>query len=472
MPKVDRPPGPAGAAPKATRGASEIDQLRSRVDEITVGMVKLLKTRMELVDDIGRIKREIGMDVVDRRRESRLRGIVRELCENLDMNPSMGAKLLDLLIHESVEAESSTQENYLQTFTRAKELEAQGRKIIHMEVGEPDFVPHESVRSSMTEAFDRGFRKYGPPKGMPLLRDALSEYASRHFGASVPRDNIMVTPGAKFACYLAMSLLDPGDDIVVVEPAWPVYSVLALSLNMKTVPVHTSMEGGWEPTPDMVREAADSGARMIILNYPNNPTGKILTGRAQEKIVDVASSLGMYVLSDEIYWQQAGPEWHSVLECGYEKSVVVQSFSKSHSMTGFRVGYAMAGPDMIDAMSRRQSAVMTSVAEPMQYAAMRALETDTAANIRTMRSRLDAMSRYAEEIGLEFVRPDGGMYLFVRTGVDGDWLAREMLDRGVAVSPGWQYGNYGEYVRLSACGSEEILIKGMSVLKDVLEDQR
>ena len=450
---------------------SEIDRLRDHVDENTMEMIKLLKSRTDLVRDIGKLKQDMGMEVADRGREGQLREKVRELCCELGMETAVGTKLLDFLIRESIKTQSESRTPFVHIFTRAKALEEQGRSIIRMEVGEPDFAPDELVRNSMAEAFDLGYRGYGTPKGMPQLRDGLSKYATTHFGARITRDHIMVTPGARFGCHLAMSLLDPGDEVVMIEPVWSAYKAIAQDLGMKPAPIHTSLRDRWEPTPDMIQEAADAGARMLVLNYPNNPTGRVLPRRVQDKIVDIAASKDMYILSDEIYRQYAGEGQKSILEYDYEKSIVVQSFSKAYSMTGFRVGYAMARPHIIDIMSRRQSTLLTSVAEPMQYAAMRALETDTSDHIRMIASRLDVMSRKAKEMGLDFVKPDGGLYLFVRTGVDGELLSQRLLDRGVAVAPGWYFGNYNKYIRLSACRDEGILIKGMNTIQGVLESR-
>ncbi len=443
---------------------SEIDQLRGRVGEITLEMIRLLKSRTDLALQIGRLKQDMGKGVTDRRREDELREDVRSLCRELGMSESLGARFLNFLLNESVSVQSTGISTHMDIFMRAKSLEAQGRHIVHMEVGEPDFAPPDVVRGSMTDAFDRGFTRYGPAGGMPQFRDALARYASKNFGADVSPSGVMVTPGGRFAVYLAISLLDPGDEIIVIDPAWPAYAQCAQSSGVKVTTIHTDMAGGWEPSAEQVKEAAGPGTRMLVLNYPNNPTGKVLSAHAQDEIVGAASDRGLYILSDEIYWQYAKPGWKSVLGSGYDKSIVVQSFSKSHAMTGFRVGYAMARPDVIGSMVARQAMLMACVAEPVQYAAMQALGADTDARSQTIMSRLDVISDVAKKMGLEFVRPDGAMYLFVRIGRDGTRLARDLLERGVAVAPGEAFGDYRDYIRISACQNEETLIKGMNII--------
>jgi aspartate aminotransferase len=306
--------------------------------------------------------------------------------------------------------------------------------------------------------------------GAPYLREALSGYASSEFGADVPPENVMVTPGGRFAVFLAMSLLNPGDEIAVIEPAWPAYRECAQNAGVRVRSIRTSPEDGWEPSVEQVRRAIGQNTRMLVLNYPNNPTGKILEPRLQKGIVDAAAESGIYVLSDEIYWRYAYSDWISVLRSGYEKSVVVQSFSKSHAMTGFRVGYTMADPEILGRMARLQALAITSVAEPVQYAAMHALEADISPNSETIRSRLAALSDRAREMGLDFVEPQGAMYLFARTG-DGVGLAENLLERGVAVAPGEAFGDYGDHIRISACQDKKTLMEGMDMIRG-MRDQK
>jgi len=451
---------------------SDIDDLRNRMDQVTLDLVRLLKRRTDIAREIGRVKRTIGKSVTDEARESSLRDRVVSLSKEVGLDEDLAAKFLNFLLNESVKVQSATRQTHLSVFLKAKELERQGKKIVHMEVGEPDFMPPGIVRTAMQESFDRGFVKYGQAAGRAEFRKALAEKTSKDYGIQTSEENILVTPGARFSVFLAITtLLSPGDEVVIIEPAWPAYRDCALNAGVKVRSVKTTLEGRWEPKIEEVEELVDSNTRMVVLNYPNNPTGKILPVALQDRIVELARQNDLYVLSDEIYAQYARVPRKSVLEYGYGKSIVAQSFSKSHAMTGFRIGYSVAERSIIERMSGLQALSLTSVSEPMQYAAMTALDQDTSENTAVINSRLDVLSEKAREMGLEFAEPDGAMYLFAkagRDGFDGTGFSRKALEEGLAVAPGEGFGDYKEFIRISACGDEKTLKEGMGILSEVL----
>ena len=386
---------------------------------------------------------------------------------------------MNFLLNESVKIQSNNnnKQTHLSIFLKAKSLEQnEGRKIIHMEVGEPDFAPPQVVKDALAEVFERGFLKYGQAKGMPSFRKALAEFATRKFGQNVSKDNVMVSPGARFSVFAAIAtLLNPGDEMMVIEPAWPAYKDCALNAGIKVRTINTTFENKWEPEPGQISDMINSNTRMLVLNYPNNPTGKILSEKLQDDIMGIAKENDLYVLSDEIYSEYAKDSWKSVLSYNYEKSIVTQSFSKSHAMTGFRIGYTIAEPPIIERMARLGALCLTSVSEPIQYAAMKALEADTSANSKTVQDRLDLLVQKAQEIGLEFVVPDGAMYLFARVsrkGFDGVKFADSALERGLAVAPGQGFGDYRDFIRISACQNEKTLIEGMNILSSVMGDSQ
>jgi aspartate aminotransferase len=210
---------------------------------------------------------------------------------------------------------------------------------------------------------------------------------------------------------------------------------------------------------------------MIVLNYPNNPTGKILPEKLQDEIIEIARKNKIYVLSDEIYSQYAKTNGKSILNYNYEKSIITQSFSKSHAMTGFRIGYTIADSKIIEKMAKLQALCLTNVSEPIQYVAMKALESDTTNNTNTIQNRLNLLCQKADEIGLEFVAPDGAMYLFARVNqkeFDGVQFANSTLEKGLAIAPGEGFGNYKNFIRISACQEENSLNEGMNILRNIL----
>ncbi|NND87056.1 MAG: aminotransferase class I/II-fold pyridoxal phosphate-dependent enzyme [Nitrosopumilus sp.] len=446
------------------------------MDEVTLEMIKLLKTRTEIAEKIGELKKSMGRGVTDEKRENSLREKVITLCKDLEFNESIATKFLNFLLNESVKVQSTNKQTHLSIFLKAKSLEQQGKKIIHMEVGDPDFLPPAIVKNALEEVFDKGFLKYGQVKGMPIFRDALVKYISEKFNASVSPENIIVSPGARFSIYTAIStLLNPGDEIIVIEPSWPAYKDCALNAGIKVRIINTTLEEKWEPSIKQIKNTINSNTKMIVLNYPNNPTGKILPAKLQDEIFDIAKKNNLYVLSDEVYSQYAKKEWKSVLSYNYEKSIVIQSFSKSHAMTGFRIGYAIADEKIIEKMAKLEALCLTNVSEPIQYIAMKALEADTSNNTNTVQNRLNLLGGKATEIGLDFIAPDGAMYLFARInkkGFDGVKFADDSLKKGLAVAPGEGFGDYKNFIRLSACQEEKTLIEGMNILSNIMSENR
>ena len=454
---------------------SDINDLRNRMDEVTLEIIKLLKTRTDIAKEIGEIKKNIGKGVTDEAREENLRGKVISLCKEIQLDETIATKFLNFLLNESVKVQSTGKQTHLSIFLKAKSLEQQGKRIIHMEVGEPDFLPPEIVRKALEEVFDKGFLKYGQAKGMPEFREALAKYVSKKFNTNVSQDNIIVSPGARFSVFTAITtLLNPGDEMVVIEPAWPAYKECALNSGIKVRTINTTLEDKWEPTLVQIKNTINSNTKMIVLNYPNNPTGKILPIKLQDDIIDLAKKNNLYVLSDEIYSQYAKKEWKSILSYNYEKSIVTQSFSKSHAMTGFRIGYGIADPKIIEKMAKLEALCLTNVSEPIQYIAMKALEADTSNNTNTVQNRLDVLVQKAEEMGLDFVIPDGAMYIFARVnqeGFDGVQFANSTLEKGLAIAPGEGFGDYKNFIRISACQDEKILVEGMNILRDIISDK-
>ena len=447
---------------------SDINELRSKMDGITIEMIKMLKERTEIAKEIGEIKKNIGKGVTDESREDNLRTKIISLCEELNFDESIATKFLNFLLNESVKVQSSNKQTHLSIFLKAKSLELEGKKIIHMEVGEPDFLPPTIVKNALEEVYDKGFLKYGQAKGIPQFREALAKHVSKIFEVKVKQENIMVTPGARFGIFTAINtLLNPGDELIVIEPAWPAYKDCALHAGVKVRTINTTLEDKWEPSISQIDQTINSNTKMIALNYPNNPTGKILPEKLQDEIVNLAIKNNLYILSDEIYSQYAQRSWKSILGYNYEKTIVTQSFSKSHAMTGFRIGYVIAHSDIIDKISKFEALCLTNVSEPIQYTAMKALEANTSDNTNTVQRRLELLAQKGKEIGLDFVYPDGAMYIFARInqeGFDGVKFANSLLEKGLAVAPGEGFGNYKNFIRLSACQDEKTLTDGMNIL--------
>ena len=445
------------------------------MDAVTLEMINLLKTRTDIAKEIGEVKKNIGKGVADEEREDNLRGKIMQVSKEIGLNETLASKFLNFLLNESIKVQSENKQTHLSIFLKAKSLEQKGKKIIHMEVGEPDFSPPEIVKKSLSEVFEKGFMKYGQAKGMPIFREALAKYVSEKFNTKITYENIIVSPGARFSIFSAIStLLNPGDEMIVIEPAWPAYKDCALNAGIKVRTINTTLEEKWEPSIEQIKKVINSNTKMIVLNYPNNPTGKILPEKLQDDIIEIAKENNLYVLSDEIYSQYVKTNWKSILSYNYEKSIVTQSFSKSHAMTGFRIGYAIADKKIIEQMAKLEALCLTNVSEPVQYVAMKALEEDTTNNSKIIQKRLDMLSEKTKEIGLEFTIPDGAMYIFAKInqkGFDGVEFANNSLEKGLAVAPGEGFGNYKDFIRISACQDEKTLMEGMHILGNIMRDK-
>jgi aspartate aminotransferase len=445
------------------------------MDEITLEMIRLLKTRTDIATKIGEIKKSIGKGVTDELRENNLRGKVISLGNNIGLDEAIATKFLNFLLNESVKVQSINKQTHLSIFLKAKSLEQQGKKIIHMEVGEPDFLPPQIVKHALEEVFEKGFLKYGQARGMPIFREALAKYVSEKFNTNITQENIIVSPGARFSIFTAITtLLNPGDEMIVIEPAWPAYKECALNAGIKVRTINTTLEKKWEPALEEIENTINSNTKMIVLNYPNNPTGKVLPEKLQDDIVELARKNNLYVLSDEIYSQYAKNGCKSILSYNYKKSIVTQSFSKSHAMTGFRVGYGIADTKIIEKMAKLEALCLTNVSEPIQYIAMKALEADTSNNTNTIQNRLDILAQKVKDVGLDFIIPDGAMYIFARVnqeGFDGVQFANSTLEKGLAIAPGEGFGDYKNFIRISACQDEKILIEGMNILGNIMSEK-
>jgi len=459
---------------------SDIEEHRKKIEAITLEMIKLLKTRTDIAKQIGDAKASLGMTVTDEEREDALRNQVTKLCKEIDLDQSTASKFLNLLLNESVKVQSDSKQTHLSVFLKAKALEEEGKKIIHLEVGEPDFKPPEEVKTALAEVYDKGYGKYGPAKGITELRKALaeSEEANIEFcDGRCTEENIMICPGARFAVYLAITtLLNPGDEMIVIEPAWPAYKDCALNAGIKVRTIKTTLETKWEPSIEQINNAINENTKMIILNYPNNPTGKILSNELLASIIRTAEDHDLYVLSDEIYSEYANDDWKSVDIFGseqHEKKIITQSFSKSHAMTGYRIGYVIAEPSIIEKMSKLQALSLTNVSEPIQYVALQVFYREYAdENAEIIKSRLKALIKSAKDIGLEFIEPDGAMYLFAKTkhkNFDATKFSEKLLEHGVAIAPGEGFGDYKEFFRITAI-DETKLMEGMIILDTVLKE--
>src|ERR671914_154975 len=457
--------------------SQDLDILRDKVRGLTIQIMRAVHERIEFARKIGEIKSRLGIDIRDEKVENDIRMRVMSLAEEIGMSTEFALQLLNVLLVESehVQAQKSEQktvekQTHLSIFSRARQLEASGKKIIHMEVGEPDYSAPARVGAALADSFKMKYYHYTDTQGIAKLRDAIATKE----GGGISKDQVVVTPGGRFAVFSAItSLLRAGQELIVIEPAWPAYKECADFVGAKTKILRTTLENKWFPDIKQLEGIINSSTKMIVLNYPNNPTGKVLDHKTTKKIVQIAKDHSLYLISDEVYADYVFGEFRSILKYDYTKSIVVGSFSKRYAMTGFRVGYAIANKDIISRMARVQAVAITSVAEPMQRAALAALEVDPSENIQLMKSRLGFICNKLEKMSLRYIKPDGAMYVYpeLQNGEDLP-IVEKLLEKGVAIAPGSGFGDvYKRFVRISACQPEKTLEKGLDVMASVIREE-
>ena len=449
----------------------KLEKLRDDMRLVTADIIRLVQKRMSIAREIGNIKDNLMMKIEDISVEQDIARYVHELGTQIGLNNEFIGRLLNLLFLESInlqKAKTSKKEaklDHMAMFLKAKQLESEGKKIIHLEVGEPDYIPPVSVKHELLKTFEKKRFHYTQTNGVPMLRNLIAQERS------VKEENVIITPGARFGVFSAMvSNVSIGDELIISEPAWPAYRDCANFIGVKVKAIRTNVEQNWDLDLDQLEQMITSNTKMIVLNSPNNPTGKIVREREIDAILKMARKNDIFVLSDEVYSMYSYIPYKSILEFGYDKSIMVSSFSKSHAMTGFRVAYAVSSKDIIDRISKIQAIAITSVAEPMQYAAVAAMNSNVTKNKALMKKRLDFIKSELENLPCEFVNPDGGMYYFVRfnNGIDVNKIIFNLLNEGVAVAPGIGFGEtYFDFIRISACQPTKLLNDGLKILKKI-----
>ncbi len=359
----------------------------------------------------------------------------------------------------------------------AKELERQGKDIVHMEVGEPDFDTPAHIKRAAEEALARGMTKYTPSVGLPELREAIAEHLATK-GISTDAKNVIVTPGAKHAIFCALAAtLDPGDEVIIPSPCWT-YEAMVRIVGGKPVFIESKQSDEFKVKVEQVQEALTDNTRMILLNYPNNPTGAVMQQKDLQPIIDLAIDHELWVLSDDIYdCLVYEGKYVSVMSLPNtaERTIYINGFSKAYAMTGWRLGYAVAPVELIAEMNKVQQASTTCAAGFVQTAGVAALRgpQDCVREMRDeYRKRRDAIVKGLNSIdGFECTKPAGAFYVFPsikKPGVSSlDFCEFLLREAGVAAVPGSGFGPYGEgHVRFSYATSIQNIQRALDRIDD------
>jgi aspartate aminotransferase len=373
-----------------------------------------------------------------------------------------------------------TGEGALCVFARAKELEKLGRSIIHLELGEPDFHPAAPVVDALRSAVAAGRDRYVSPRGISALREAVAEYLKRTRKVHAVPEQVLIAPGCKMALSLAMmALIEPGDEVLYPDPGFPIYPSFVRGLGAKAVPFLLEEKNDFQPDLREIAAKISPRTKMLIFNSPNNPTGTVFSDLALSQIAELAVRHDLWILADEIYARILfSGEYKSVwpLPGMAERTVIIDGFSKSFAMTGWRLGYAVAPQRVIDAMDLLVLNTFTCAAEFTQVAAIEALRDSTDA-VDTMvaeyRKRRDLFVAGLNHIaGFRCRPPQGAFYAWVNvedTAISAQELASTLLEEaGVAAIAGAAFGSAGKnYLRFSLVSARNLLEEALERIERV-----
>lgn len=368
---------------------------------------------------------------------------------------------------------------------KAKALEAQGKEIIHLEIGEPDFDTPMNIKMAAKKALDGNMTHYGPAGGLPQLRSAIARHVATTRGIEATADNVVVTPGGKpIMFFTIMATVDEGDEVIYPNPGFPIYESLIEFIGAKAVPLALKEEKEFRIDPADLARLITKKTRMVILNSPHNPTGGILTADDLSAIADLARSHDLLVLSDEIYGQTVYDGFKHVsiasLPGMQERTVILDGFSKTFAMTGWRLGYGVMPEQLATLVTQLQINSTSCTASFTQVAGVEALtgpQEDVRMMVEEFRRRRDTIVNGLNAIpGFRCHRPHGAFYVFPNitgTGRSSRDLAELLLnDAGVACLSGTAFGKFGEgFLRFSYANSIQNIEKALERIARAVKRQ-
>ncbi|MEK6663634.1 MAG: pyridoxal phosphate-dependent aminotransferase [Pseudomonadota bacterium] len=364
---------------------------------------------------------------------------------------------------------------------QARALEAQGRDIVHMEIGEPDFPTPAPIITAGIEALKAGHTHYTPALGLPQLREAIAAFYATRYGVTISPSRVVVTPGSSGALLLALAvLLNPDDEVLLTDPGYPCNRHFARFVEARAVALPVTAATQFQPTADMIAEHWSARTRAAMLATPANPTGTLLTLDQLRPIHQAVAARGGTLVVDEIYHGLTyGCQAETALALG-DDVFVINSFSKFFGMTGWRLGWLIAPEAYVDAVDRLAQNIFLAASTPAQYAALAAFHPDTLAILEDRRAvfqqRRDYLLPALRELGFDIpITPEGAFYLYAgcdRFGLDAEQLTQALLKQaGVAITPGADFGRFqsASHVRFAYTTTQDHLEQGVARLATYLK---
>ncbi len=366
-------------------------------------------------------------------------------------------------------------ETAFEVLARARALEAKGREIVHLEIGEPDFDTPANIKDAAIQALRDGFTHYGPSAGLPDVREAIAAYIRADRKIDVDAAQVVVTPGAKpIIFFTALALLDPGDEVIYPNPGFPIYESMIDYVGAKRVPLPLLEKNGFAFDPDQLSSLVTPRTKLVVINSPHNPTGGILPKETIARLCELAVKHDFYVLSDEIYSRIIYDGVH-VTPYSFagmpERTIILDGHSKTYAMTGWRLGYGIFPKEMALKVAKLQTNSNSCTCSFTQMAGKEALtgsQTSVDAMLKEFRARRDLIVDGLNRIpGFRCHQPSGAFYVFPNitgTGKTSKQMEDHLMDKaGVAVLCGTAFGSHGEgYIRLSYANSQANIKKALA----------
>ena len=373
-------------------------------------------------------------------------------------------------------------ETAFETLAKAKELERQGKSIVHLEIGEPDFDTPEHIRDAAKQALDDGFTHYGASAGQIELREAIAKHQTERQGYDVSADSVIVTPGGKPVMFFTiMALVEQGVEVIYPNPGFPIYESMINYMGGIAVPMQLNEESGYNADIDNLRSLITPRTKLIIINSPNNPCGSVIPESDLEKIAEMAGENDLVVLADEIYKDMYYGDQEHVSITKFpgmrERTVILDGFSKSYAMTGWRLGYGVFPDFLVEPVTRLMTNSVSCTSVFSQMAAIAALEgpqDSVAAMMEEFTKRRDLVVEGLNSLpGITCPVPKGAFYAFPNirgTGMSSQEFANKALyEAGVALLAGTAFGAFGDgYIRISFANSQENLLEAIERLRKIL----
>ncbi len=373
-------------------------------------------------------------------------------------------------------------ETAFETLAKAKELERQGKSIVHLEIGEPDFDTPEHIRDAAKQALDDGFTHYGASAGQIELREAIAKHQTERQGYDVSADSVIVTPGGKPVMFFTiMALVEQGVEVIYPNPGFPIYESMINYMGGIAVPMQLNEESGYNADIDNLRSLITPRTKLIIINSPNNPCGSVIPESDLEKIAEMAGENDLVVLADEIYKDMYYGDQEHVSITKFpgmrERTVILDGFSKSYAMTGWRLGYGVFPDFLVEPVTRLMTNSVSCTSVFSQMAAIAALEgpqDSVAAMMEEFTKRRDLVVEGLNSLpGITCPVPKGAFYAFPNirgTGMSSQEFADKALyEAGVALLAGTAFGAFGDgYIRISFANSQENLLEAIERLRKIL----